>query len=275
MPENLLPPPDQQPTDPWALERLLAGGLQDSSSELAQLLDALVAPASQDELAGETAAVTAFGELGSGVSSAPTSTSGRSRMLTSLVASKLAIATATAGVALAGTVAAAYAGALPTGLQNAAHHTIGAPAASIAKADATDEASSPADEPSATEDPTSTQDPTSTGSPTSTSVGPDATGPAAFGLCTAYTHGGLATTSIAYQSLVKAAGGSASGIAAYCATVAHPGSATSHPTGSPTAHPTGSPTRPAVSHPTGSPTTHPGGFRTSHPTGSPTTHPGR
>lgn len=271
MPENLPPPPDQQPTDPWALERLLAGGLEESSPELVLLLDALVAPASQDELAGEAAVVAAFGELGSGASYARTSTSGRSRMLTSLVASKLAIAAATAGVAVAGTVAAAYAGALPTGLQDAAHHSIGAPAASSPKAGATDEASSPADEPSATEDPTSSQEPTPTGSPTSTPVGPDATGPAAFGLCTAYTHGGLATTSVAFQSLVKAAGGNATSIGAYCATVKHPGSARSYPTGSPTGHPTGSPSRSAVSHPTGSPTEHPGGaFRTSHPTGSPT-----
>jgi hypothetical protein len=249
-----MPPRDEQPTDLWALERLLAADFDDSSSEVAALLDALVAPPTAGELAGEAAVVAAFDQVSAGVSSTRTPTSRRARMLTSLVASKLAIAAATAGVAVAGTAAAAYTGALPDGLQNAAHRTIGAPAAG------TDHAGPAAAAPSA--EPTSSDDATSTGSPTSTPTGPDATGAAAFGLCTAYTHGGLATTSVAYTSLVKAAGGDATKIDGYCATVTQPGSAPSHPTGSPTSHPTGSPT----SHPTGSPT--------SHPTGSPTTHPG-
>lgn len=56
----------------------------------------------------------------------------------------------------------------------------------------------------------------------STPVGPDATGPAAFGLCNSYTHGGLKNPkSTAYKALVKAAG-SESSIAAYCETVAAP-----------------------------------------------------
>lgn len=48
-------------------------------------------------------------------------------------------------------------------------------------------------------------------------VGPDATGPAAFGLCTAYTAGGLSTHSIAYGALLAAS--SDGDISAYCATV--------------------------------------------------------
>ncbi|WP_142030394.1 hypothetical protein [Arthrobacter sp. SLBN-112] len=59
-------------------------------------------------------------------------------------------------------------------------------------------------------------------SPTSTAVGPDASGPAAFGLCNAFTNGGLGTTSTAYAALVQAAGGE-DGVGAYCATVAAPG----------------------------------------------------
>ena len=58
-------------------------------------------------------------------------------------------------------------------------------------------------------------------------MGPDATGPAAFGLCNAYAKGGLNSASVAYASLVKAAGG-ASNITTYCATVTRPGRAASH-----------------------------------------------
>jgi len=59
-----------------------------------------------------------------------------------------------------------------------------------------------------------------------TPVGPDVTGPAAFGLCTAWDHaktsGNAAEKSIAFRNLA-AKGGDAAGIDAYCATVAKPG----------------------------------------------------
>jgi hypothetical protein len=58
-------------------------------------------------------------------------------------------------------------------------------------------------------------------------AGPDATGPAAYGLCTAFTKGGLDTSSVAYQSLSAAAGGTGS-IGSYCETVAAPGESASH-----------------------------------------------
>jgi len=141
-------------------------------------------------------------------------------------------ATIVAGVAVlaAATGAAAYTGSLPGPIQRAAHSTIGAP----------------------------------TGTSTTHGVGPDATGPAAFGLCNAWTHGGLATTSVAYRNLATAAGG-ADGIQAYCATIVKPGGGSTEDSGSPTSHP---------GH--GSPTSHPGhGSPTSHPGhGSPTSHPG-
>ena len=68
--------------------------------------------------------------------------------------------------------------------------------------------------------PTETADPEPT--QTSAPVGPDAFGPAAFGLCNAFTNGGLGTTSTAYEALVRAAGGE-EGVGDYCATVAAPG----------------------------------------------------
>ena len=55
-------------------------------------------------------------------------------------------------------------------------------------------------------------------SSSSAAVGPDATGPAAFGLCNAFTHGGLGAKSTARAALVKAAGGE-SRIVSYCADV--------------------------------------------------------
>lgn len=167
-------------------------------------------------------------------------------MLSTVLAGKAVAAAAAGGLAIAGTAAAAYTGSLPDSLQDLAHATIGAPAAKHATTPTTPE----------------TPAPSATGRPaTATPVGPDASGSAAFGLCTAWGKGGLATKSVAYDSLVKAAGG-ADKIKAYCATVAHPGKAESHPTGEPTSHPTGAP----ETHPTGEPT---------HPTGEPTKPTGR
>jgi hypothetical protein len=77
----------------------------------------------------------------------------------------------------------------------------------------------PTETETATPTPTETEEPET--SPTSTPVGPDATGAAAFGLCNAFTHGGLNPTSTAYDALAEAAGGE-SGIATYCETVPAP-----------------------------------------------------
>ncbi len=133
---------------------------------------------------------------------------------TVLVGSKIAMGALTIGaVAVGGTAAVAYTGNLPVPTQQVAHVLIGAPAPTQAEI--------------AAESASSTDAPASTPAPTATAIGPDATGPAAFGLCTAFTHGGLATTSTAYASLVTAASGSTN-IAAYCATVVVPGKADSH-----------------------------------------------
>ena len=67
-------------------------------------------------------------------------------------------------------------------------------------------------------------------SATKTAVGPDATGPAAFGLCNAWTHHqangakthGKSKDAPPFRNLAKAAGGEAK-IAAYCAKIPHPG----------------------------------------------------
>lgn len=146
---------------------------------------------------------------------------------------KLAVGLIALGtITVGGTAAVAYADALPTGLQDAAHSLIGAPTAATTdgpvgppSVEATD---------SATDVPTAARTPNLTS--TEVPVGPDATGPAAHGLCTAFEHGGLASTSVAFASLVKAAG-SADLIDAYCATVVAPGHSDPGPTAAATVVP--------------------------------------
>lgn len=161
-------------------------------------------------------------------------------MLTSLLSAKAAAA-AVAALALGGAAGAAYAGALPAPAQQFAHHMIGAPSPASSHG--------------------------SGGQPTATPVGPDATGPAAFGLCTAYAHamahGTAAQKSVAFRNLAAAAQGQAN-IAAYCATVPHPGAPHAGQPTSPPSHASG----PPASHPTGRPTSLP-----AHPTGRPTSAP--
>ena len=164
-------------------------------------------------------------------------------MLTSLLSAKLAAAIGVAAVTLGGgaVAAAAYTGALPASMQKFAHDMIGAPAVR----------------------------PTPSGSP----VGPDATGHAAYGLCTAYTHlkahGSAQQKAVAFRNLATAAGGAAN-VTAYCAGIAHPGTT---PSGQLASHPTGQPSTLPSQVPTGQPSTLPSQAPASHPTGQPTSHP--
>jgi hypothetical protein len=143
---------------------------------------------------------------------------------------KVAIGLLAGGAAVVGgTAVAAYADLLPASIQQAAHDSIGAPSSGATESD----------------DPTGAPTSTPTATPTSTPVGPDATGPAAFGLCTAFTHGGLNVSSTAYASLESAANG-ASNIATYCATIAKPGPTATH---TPNNHSSGNPTHTQVPSP--------------------------
>src|SRR4051794_32780107 len=274
MDETRNPDPDGQP-DLWLVDRLLdpkwtgpgPSAAPDGSADpsdverervrMAAVVDALRQPGTAAELADEASYLRAFDEV-----NAPA----RKPMRTIVIGSRAAVV---AGVVVlaAATGAAAYTGSLPGPLQRAAHSVVGAPAGDDSSDQAGDDPTgSPTDTPTGSPSETATETPT--GASTSHSpVGPDATGAAAFGLCTAWSKGGLATTSVAYRHLSTAAGG-ADGIAAYCATIVKPGSTATHGGGSPTSHAHGSPT----SHAHGSPTSHPG--HTSHPSGSPTSHAG-
>ena len=202
--------------------------------------------------------------------------------LSTLLSTKLAVAVAATGLVTVGggAAAAAYTGVLPSALQTAAHDTIGAPAPHTSSGDApgsTDTASTDQSVPTTDTPPATTPSP----------VGPDATGPAAFGLCTAYKHGGLATTSVAYQALLAAATSGAAGTAGTAGTAGITGNAADtaiasycspYLTAKAASHPTGKPTTgPSVTHPNGKPTTgpsvtHPTGRPTSVPVGPPSTH---
>lgn len=187
-------------------------------------------------------------------------------MLATLAGAKLGATIAGIAVGLGGAATVVYVSANVT-------HTPDAHASASAthRTDAT--ATSPASS-------VSTGNAAATGTPTpqGTPVGPDATGAAAHGLCTAWkavaanAHG-KAMDSVAFANLAKAAGG-ADKVAAWCATVTAPGSSGEHATGKPSSagRPTTVPGKPTTV-PTGRPTTAPTGRPTTVPTGRPTTLP--
>jgi hypothetical protein len=232
---------DVPPAGDPAFDALLTGKLlpEDAAEGLrpvTEAIAALTAAPSASELAGEASALAVF-RGAAGVSAEPTrSPRRRHPLLTSLLRAKLAAAAAAVAVSVGGAAAAAYAGALPASIQKIAHDTLGAPA----------------------------PHPSARPSHPATPAGPDATGRAAYGLCTAYAHlkadGSARQKAVAFRKLATAAGGAAN-VAAYCARVAHPGPT---PSARPTSRPTGKPT----THP--NPTTHPTGKPTSRPTARPT-----
>ena len=131
-----------------------------------------------------------------------------------MIGGKVAIGLlAGSAVVVGGAGVAAYADLLPVAAQQVAHDSIGAPLPRSEKSEAPTDGS--------TAEPTA--EPTETNKP----VGPDATGPAAHGLCTAFAHGGLNATSTAYASLASAAKG-ASNIATYCAAIPKKGPKATH-----------------------------------------------
>jgi hypothetical protein len=246
---------DVPPIEDEALEALLAQdqrpdeaspGLQSA----AEVLAALRAAVEDSELAGWNQALAEFRGT-SGVShTSRRAHQRRPTLIGSLLTAKFAAAAAAAAIAAVGSgVAAAYTGVLPARLQEFARKTIAAPAANAS----------------------------ASAGPTSSPAGPDAKGPAAYGLCTAYrhaeAHGNASQRAVAFRNLAAAAGG-AGKITAYCATVPHPGA-------SPSAAPTSTPT--PAAHRTGRPSTlptqaeksHPGGKPTSPPAGKPSGVPGR
>jgi len=247
-----------------ALDALLTGGLVTDEAcaglqPAAALLAALNAAPQDGELAGHARVLAEFRHRGGMPVHARRSARRRSRLLTVLLTAKAAAAAAAAAVALGGVAAAAYTSTLPAPAQQFAHSVIGAPSPQSSHRPGTPQAT-----------PARTN-----------AVGPDATGPAGFGLCTAYAHakvhGTASQKAMAFRNLAAVAGGAAK-IAAYCAAVPHPGSSQSsqsapaHPAGRPSPHPTGKPSSRPTPHPTGRPSSAPTPHPTGPPSSAPTTH---
>jgi hypothetical protein len=249
-----------------ALDALLTGDLVTDEAcaglqPAAALLAALNAAPQEGELAGHARVLVEFRHRGGMPVHARRSAPRRRRLLTALLTAKTAAAAAaTVAAALGGVAAAAYTGTLPAPAQQFAHSVIGAPSPQPSHRPGTPQPSHRPGTPQPSHRPGTPQP-----SPARTdAVGPDATGPAAFGLCTAYAHakahGTASQKAVAFRNLAAAAGGAAK-IAAYCAAVPHPGN--SQPS-----QPASAPTHPA-SHPTGKPSSHP----TPHPRGRPSSAP--
>ena len=195
---------------------------------LARALAELAGRPAEDELAGEAGTLTAFREhFGAPVSARDTSRNRRSRLRSRhLPLRAAAIATI---LGLGGLATAAYAGALPAGLQRLAHDTIGAPAAGA----------QPATGPSP--------------------AVPAETGQPGYGLCTAWAHAKAQGTrkqqAAAFQQLAAAAGGPAN-VTPYCRAAAHTATPSSRPAPTPPHH-SGEPTALPTPHGSGKPTTLP------------------
>jgi hypothetical protein len=265
MPEFPLPRHARDQSVPGvALDRLLAGDFATERAipevqALADLLSTAAGPASDRELAGQAAAVAAFArERDLSGHRHPAAAARRRSMLATFLGTKLAAAAAAGAIGFGGLAAAAYAGALPEPIQDFAHQTVGAPAATAHH--------DPGNQSSAHR-PSDASEHTKAGQ-SSGPVGPDATGSARYGLCTAFAqekaeNGQVDTRSVAYRALVEAAGG-ADNIDQFCAGVAAPGegsgsagvpssdAASEHATAAPTDMPSQAATTPQ--HPTGKPT---------------------
>jgi hypothetical protein len=256
-------PDHDMPNFPWSQRPVAAGVVQgevldallhgnrmpgDADADLrpvAELLAALTAAPEHGELAGREEALALFRSRPGMPEPSRATAHRRPSLLTSLLNVRGAAAAAAAAVTIGGLATAAFANALPAPAQKLAHAALGAPA------------------------------PHAGHGPSATPAGPDPTGPAAFGLCTAYqhaqAHGTAAQRAVAFRKLAAAAGGQAK-VAAYCATVPRPGrtsrgqAVTPSPAhGKPSAKP-GHPSAAPTPHPAGPPSTHPGGKPASQPT---------
>lgn len=169
---------------------------------------------------------------------------------TALVTSKIAAGVLAGGALAAGATVAAHSGTLPAPPEQGTHAAVGSTAADDAgtehNAGVPEAALASGGKDTARGDGSNTSGATPS-QDKAAPAGPDATGPAAYGLCTAFTNGGLDTSSVAYQSLSAAAGGNGS-IGSYCETVAAPGESASHrsgASGNPAAPHTATPQEPA------------------------------
>lgn len=219
---------------------------------IAPVLRALTAEPGEHELNGLASALTAF--RAAHVASPSPHSRRRPSMLSALAGAKLGATIAGLAVGLGGVATVAYVSANVATTPDV--HSTAAPT-QVPTTHATEaSAAAPA---------------TASASP----VGPDASGSAAYGLCTAWkgvADAGKAMDSVAFKNLTEAAGG-ADKVEAYCAAVEAPGKSADHPTAKPTTVPSGKPDSVPTSKPTSVPTGKPTTVPTAPTTEAPTTHP--
>jgi hypothetical protein len=242
-----------------ALAALLAGAELPADAApllrpLAQTLAELTGQPAEDELDGEAQSLTAFRDHFGAPGRAGHAVRGHRPRLYLRPVPLRAAAVATI-LGFGGLATAAYAGALPAGLQRLAHDIIGAPAAGAR----------PAAKPSP--------------------AIPAATGQPGYGLCTAWAHarahGTRKQRAMAFSELAAAAGGPGN-VSAYCAATAHtaappssrpapiPSHHPSKPAGLPTPRNSGKPTALPTPHGSGKPTVLPTPRNSGKPTALPT-----
>ena len=247
-----------------ALAALLTGaelptGAAPELRPLAETLAALAGRPAEDELAGEAGTLTAFRDnFGAAGPAQHAGKRHRPRLRSRPLPLRAAVAVATI-LGLGGLATAAYAGALPAGLQRLAHDVIGAPAAGA----------QPAAKPSPPI--------------------PAATGQPGYGLCTAWAqakaHGTRKQQAVAFGKLAAAAGG-AGNVTAYCTAATRPATPPSsrprpaatpphrsgQPTVLPTPHGSGKPTALPAPHGSGKPTALPAPHGSGKPSALPAPH---
>jgi len=236
------------PTFPWstqaeagAFDALLSGNCRPEEAPaglrpVAEVLVALQAPPDRREVAGWGEALTVYRETAGRPGTPGRPRSRRPRPIASLLSARVAAAAGAAAIAVfGGGIAAAYTGSLPASLQKFAHGAFAAPGV---------------------HDSTAWPSPEGTGH----QVVPSVRDSAAYGLCNAYQHANASQRAAAFRNLVNAAGG-AGKVAAYCASIPHPGNPGTSPPGrrvGQTASPADTKHGQKPTAPPGKPTTTPG-----------------
>ncbi len=218
--------------------RVVADDAPPGFQDVARLIQVARLPATPDELAGQdhvVAILAAAVNGGAGLSGSVDE--GKRPMLTKLVTTKLAAVAAAA--ALIGGGAAAATGSLPTSLQSVVSRGLSSVGISVPNpaAHATAHAASALSGTTTAQGGGATA--TKPATPPTQAVGPSVTGPASYGLCTAYTassSSAAASHSVAFSNLVAAAAAKGESVAQFCAGAVPPSTApsatgASHPGG--------------------------------------------
>ncbi|HEX4161670.1 MAG TPA: hypothetical protein VHZ05_04185, partial [Acidimicrobiales bacterium] len=201
-PDDLYPDMRRYPIDDDTADRLLAGVVEPDDAppgyaQVSGLIQAATAPVTAEELVRRDIDVSAISAALVAAPAAAPATPEGTRMISRRFGVK-ALGIAIPALALTATGAAAATGNLPAPAQSAVHNALTHVGLSV-----------PADK--ASGDTGDTGDTGNTGTHSANNanaVGPDATGPAKFGLCRAFMANGghMSTNSVAFRNLQKAAG---------------------------------------------------------------------